>query len=477
MKTIFIAFDHGLAVAYFFETALLGYLLEKEARIVVLVPEAMLSLLRERYSHLNIIIESVRDVQATQYRKEYHASLQEYFEHVRRAGASLRIPLNYVERNRLWKEIDARGRHKIALLLLRPAIWLLRHSRLARQVFRHIQQALFTPHIFDDLFDRYQPDLLLSNTAGWRMDQYLLREAGRRGIRTGAVIVGWDNPSSQGLPGALVDDVIVWSEIHKQELVDGVDWPAGHVHICGMPLYDGYISGKWLMSRDEYFELHSLDPNKHLIAFAATALGISPNIHIVEMLAEMVKNQVFSRPAQLLVRLHPNHFKPYPHYRAEAEAIYKLAEQYPDMHVVAPKEVSKGVERYSGEDFPEKSSMLAYCDVLVTIYSTMVVEAALHGKPSVSACIDSPVGWKDRFSIPLREIADWPTAMRVNRAKAGRVAFTADELREAISIYLSNPDLDLAERRKFLEDEMAYLNGEATRVTAECLWSLAQGKN
>ena len=119
--------------------------------------------------------------------------------------------------------------------------------------------------------------------------------------------------------------------------------------------------------------------------------------------------------------------------------------------------------------------MLAYCDVLVTIYSTMVVEAALHGKPSVSACIDAPVGWKDKFSLPLREIADWPTATRVNQAKAGKLAMTADELRQAINIYLSNPDLDMAERRKFLEDEMTFLNGEATRVTAECLWSLACG--
>ena len=475
MKTIFIALDHGLAVAYFFETNLINTLVERDARIVVLAPEAMLPLLRERYPNSKVIIESVRDVQTTRYKKEYHPSLQEYFEHVRRASASPRIPLMYVDRNRKWKEIEAKERHKIALLLLRPVIGLLRYSRLARWVFRRVQQALFTPRIYDDLFDRYQPDLILSNSAGWRLDQYLLREAKRRRIKTATIIVGWDNPSSQGLPGALVDYVIVWSEVHKRELVVGVDWPARHVYVCGMPLYDGYISKKWLMPREEYFKLHDLDPGKHLIAFAATALGISPNIHIVELLAEMVKNQSFDQPSQLLVRLHPNHFKPFPHYRAEAEAIYKLAEQYQDMHVVAPKEVSKVLERYSGEDFPEKASMLAYCDVLVTIYSTMVVEAALHGKPSVSACIDAPVGWKDKFSLPLREIADWPTATRVNQAKAGKLAMTADELRQAINIYLSNPDLDMAERRKFLEDEMTFLNGEATRVTAECLWSLACG--
>ncbi len=32
------------------------------------------------------------------------------------------------------------------------------------------------------------------------------------------------------------------------------------------------------------------------------------------------------------------------------------------------------LERYAGEDYPEKASMMAHCDVLVTLYSTMVVE-------------------------------------------------------------------------------------------------------
>lgn len=475
MKTIFIALDHGLAVAYFFETNLINTLVERDARIVILAPEAMLPLLRERYPNSKVIIESVRDVQTTRYKKEYHPSLQEYFEHIRRASASPRIPLTYVDRNRKWKETEAKGRHKIALVLLRPIIGLLRHSRLARLAFRNIQQTLFTSHIYNDLFDRYQPDLIISNSAGWRLDQYLLREAKRRGIKTATVVVGWDNPSSQGLPGAFVDYVVVWSEVHKQELVGGVDWPAKNVFIGGMPLYDGYISGKWVMSREEYFKLHDLDPNKRLLAFAATALGISPNFHIVKLLAEMVSIQSLREPSQLLVRLHPNHFKPYPHYQEEAKAIYELAQHYRDVHVVAPKEVSQGLERYSGEDFPEKASMLAYCDVLITIYSTMVIEAALHGKPSISACIDAPSGWQNKFWVPLHEIPHWPTATRINKARAGKLALTPEELRQSINEYLANPDLDAVERRNFLEEELAFLNGDATQHTVDYLWSLACG--
>src|SRR3989304_2046646 len=45
---------------------------------------------------------------------------------------------------------------------------------------------------------------------------------------------------------------------------------------------------------------------------------------------------------------------------------------------------------YSGEDMPEKTSMMTYADVFVTVYSTMVVEAAIHDRPIVSLCLDSP---------------------------------------------------------------------------------------
>ena len=41
----------------------------------------------------------------------------------------------------------------------------------------------------------------------------------------------------------------------------------------------------------------------------------------------------------------------------------------------------------------EKSSMMAHSDVLVTVYSTMVVETAVHDTPIVAAVIDVPGGW------------------------------------------------------------------------------------
>jgi hypothetical protein len=473
LKTIFIVLDHGLALAYFLQTDLTRMLLEREdLKVVFLVQDAFLPMVKKEFSRPNVVFESMRENQVLQYTKHHMAGIQELVDYLRGSSLSPKVLLTYVDTHRMRKEYEARGRRRQVLLALRPAITLLRKSKLARRAFRRSTYLLFTPHIYDDLFDRYQPSLIISNTAGWRLDQYLLREANRRQIRIATVIVGWDNPSSQGLPGAYVNDVNVWSDVHRKEMVDGVDWPEDHVHVGGMPLYDGYINRQWVIPRAEYFKMYNLDPEKKLIAYAATALSISPNLHIVKALVDLVSSLALETPSQLLIRLHPNHFKPMAHYRQECDQIVELASHYPDVHIVEPKEVAGGLERYSGEDFPEKASMLTHCDVLVTIYSTMVVEAALHDKPFVSVCIDSPNGWAEKFWIPLSQVPSWPTASRVNRMKAGVTVFSVPELADALNRYLKDPAQDSCERYEFVKSELTYLNGEATRKTADYLLSL-----
>ena len=80
---------------------------------------------------------------------------------------------------------------------------------------------------------------------------------------------------------------------------------------------------------------------------------------------------------------------------------------------------------YGGEDMDEKSSMMAHSDVLVTVYSTMVVETAVHDTPIVAAVIDTPGGWnKPRQVLALaqrnRQLAHAQTLPRSqSRARGG----------------------------------------------------------
>ncbi len=150
------------------------------------------------------------------------------------------------------------------------------------------------------------------------------------------MIVGWDNPSSYGIPAAPLDFVTCWSEIQKQELVDGSDWDPEKVNIGGIPSYDGYFSKEWLIPRDEYFKMHNLDPKRKLITYASSFITFAPNYLNIEALANLVAQDRQAEPCQLLIRLHPNHFMEEPLYADEGSRVRALARSLPNVHVVEP---------------------------------------------------------------------------------------------------------------------------------------------
>ncbi|MBC8506420.1 MAG: hypothetical protein ISR58_01595 [Anaerolineales bacterium] len=471
-KRIFVCADHGLAAIYFLQSDVIATLIEAGVEVVLLTDDALIDQIQQRFGRQGLVVEGLRLEQAKAYERTERPSLQWWLHFLRRAGASNRINLEAVDGFIGQVEDDAHAKRKALFPLMRMVIKILRNSWLIRRWLVRYQNR-FNPNLYADLFEKYSPDLVIASTPGWRYDRYLLREAAARGLETAAVIVGWDNSSSYSLPGAPVDWISCWSELQKEELVLGADWPPERVNIGGIPSYDGYVRGEWLMARDEYFRLHNLDPNRKLISYASSFITFSPNIQNVEALARLVSEEKLSLPSQLLIRLHPTHFMETPRFAAERERVRELAAELPHVHVVEPVPLGEGgMSYYSGEDMPEKSSMMAYSDVMVTVYSTMVVEASLHGTPVISLCIDAPEGWPGKFTLPLTKIGGWPTHERYRESNAGREAQNEIELQAAINRYLDDSAADQHARKDFITRECTFTDGKAGVRTAEYLLAL-----
>lgn len=473
---VFLVADHGLSVVYFLQSDVVPTLIKDGVEVVLLTDDGLRDKILERFGAEGFTVEGLRIPELRAY-SEQAKDAQWWLAFLRRVGGSNRIRTAAMDSyiHQVWAEEPPRR------LALMPAawlaIWLLRRSpRLRRELVR--LQERFTPGVYADVFERYQPDLVVSSTPGWRLDRYLLREANMHHVPTASVIVGWDNPSSYSIPGASVGRVTCWSMLQKDELVLGSDWRPEDVNIGGIPSYDGYLDRRWQFPRDEYFRLHGLDPERKLLSYACSFVSFSPNWQNVEALARLVSSDSLRAPCQLLVRLHPNHFWDVDLFIEERERIRRLARDLPNVHVVDPVPLGGELGYYSGEDMPEKASMLAHSDVFLTVYSTMVVEAAVHDTPIVSVCIDAPGGWNRRrkYSLALSRIGDWPTHARFREAGAGRVVYSEPELRQAIDGYLENPALETEARRAFVEREITYTDGSAGRRTAEFLHSLIPGR-
>jgi len=470
---VFISADHGLAIVYFLQSDVVPTLLANGVQVVVLTDDGLKEQISRRFAQPGLIVEGLRMKQAREY-FETNAHTSQYWLHfLRWMGGSKRINTTAMDGHMRQMAFEASSNGKRLMPLIRLSTAVLRRSKRARRALVNAQRK-FTPHLYADLFEHYRPDLVIASTPGWRLDRYLLREAAALGIPTAAVIVGWDNPSSYRLPGAPVNFINCWSEIQKEELVLGSDWEPQRVNIGGIPSYDGYFKRSWLMPREEYFALHGLDPQRKLLSYACSFVTFSPNYQNIAALAKLVNSGQLVEPSQLLIRLHPNHFMPGSLYEKEAERVRELVRTLPHVHLVEPVPLGGELGYYSGEDMPEKASMMAYSDVFLTVYSTMVVETAVHERPIVSICIDAPHGWNTpgKFSLSLSEIGEWPTHQRFRQARAGRVAFNETQLCSEVNRYLKDPTPDQAERRKFILDECTFTDGSAGKRTAEWVLSL-----
>lgn len=477
-KRIFISADHGMAVIYFLQSDVVATLLAAGVEVIVLTDDDTKEKIAAKFARPGLTFEGLRLKQAQQYANRFHPRWQWLLAYLRRVGGSWRINTQAMD-SHIW-EVWAENGWKFRLGIWLPAalaILILRSSAAARRALQSLQTR-FNPGLYADLFEKYQPALVVASTAAWRLDRYLLREARARNIPTMAAIVGWDNPSSYAIPGAPMDYATCWSQRQKQELVLGSDWPPQRVNIGGIPSYDGYFRQTWQLPRAEYFRLHGLDENRKLISYACSFVHFAPNFPNVAALARLVASDSLAEPAQLLIRLHPSHFQDKPKiFAEEREQIFALEQQYPQVHVVRPVALGGALGYYGGEDMDEKASMMAHADVFVTVYSTMVVETAVHDTPIIGAVLDTPGGWNipGKFSLSLRKIGDWPTHQRFRQAKAGRVAQDEAELRAALNACLENPALESAARRQFVADEITFTDASAGRRTAEFILQILGG--
>jgi len=469
-RRIFISADHGLAIVYFLQSDVVPTLIEAGVEVVLLTDDGLKEQITNRFGRPGLIVEGLRIKEARKYSQTVSPTQQWWLSFLRRVGSSGQINVEAMTSHVRQVEVEAVGKRRLVMPFAKAYIGLLRRSRRARQ-WLVAQQMRFVPALYADLFEKYNPELVVASTPGWRLDRYLLREAAARGVPTAAVVVGWDNPSSYSLPGAPVDWITCWSDIQKEELVLGSDWDPQRVNVGGIPSYDGYRKKQWLMDREAYFKLHGLEPDRKLLGYACSFITFSPNYQNVEALAKLVSGDELAEPSQLLIRLHPNHFMDNPLFAGERARIQKLADELPHVHLVEPVPLGGELGYYSGEDMPEKTSMMAYSDVFLTVYSTMVVEAAIHETPIVSVCIDNPGGWNQpgKFSLALTEIGNWPTHQRFRLSGAGLEAQDYATLKEAVNHYLRDPHADLEKCRKFIQDECTFTDGSAGQRTAEYL--------
>ncbi len=286
-KKVFISADHGMAIIYFLQSDVVPTLLNAGVEIVVLTDDETKDQIAKRFGSAEQGRSTRRDLPSKACASNKPMTMPPNSNRVCNGwsstcaasaarGASIPKP---------WTATSGKSGRRTAgnfvwAFGFRPRLqfFYCGHFPFARKFLVRMQNRFIPrPNLYADLFEKYEPDLVIASTAGWRLDRYLLREATLHHVPTMAAIVGWDNPSSYSISGAHMDYATCWSQLQKDELVYGSDWNPERVNIGGIPSYDGYFRKEWQLSKDDYFKLHRLDPNRKLISYACSFVHFAPN--------------------------------------------------------------------------------------------------------------------------------------------------------------------------------------------------------
>jgi hypothetical protein len=311
-----------------------------------------------------------------------------------------------------------------------------------------------------DVFDRYQPVLLVAASPGLIFAEVpLLRTAVQRRVRTIVVDPSWDNFTNKLIPVRRVDRLVVWNDIMKQQAVDLHGYTPDQIRVSGPPHWDRYFRQGPVVTRETFFARIGADPSRRLITLTTSGKDLYAHYdHVIRVLMSAIDGGQWG-PAQLLVRLHPR----------DELTRYDAFRGLP--HLIIEKPFRATVRSGDGLDVDITSDSqrhlahtLRYSDVIVTVASTIAIEASIFDTPVVDVSFDGET--PSEFAASARRYYQFTHYANITRRGAAPVAGTPEELVSCVGRYLEDRSLDREGRRRVVLDQCQFTDGRSSERLA-----------
>ena len=379
---------------------------------------------------------------------------------------------------------DLRFRETIEQMLFsRPIhdiVWYAAYTDILRRLplgnlFFWIESQFYKTHAHDDFFKSQGVDCILTPGLGNAFFWYegsFAREAKQLGIPVFGAITNYDNLVNMGYRGYDPVCLAVWSKQMADEAVKLHKIPAGKIEITGPMQYDRFLK-PLPQSREQFLKSIGLNPKLKTILFAGSS-NISHYFEIYKVLVEL-KDQIWDEPFNLIVRPHPHVSKllgtPIWH---GTEKLYRQAGIYISMagHVESTADrVEEFKEDFSFDEEPDELTyLLHYSDLMINVFSTVSLEAAICDLPVIHLAFDTYT-YGLRYANTTNFLQRQTHNRRPLRLAASKVAKDEEELIMYIRRYLENPDLEKEERRVYALAECGVLDGKASSRVVEMIKS------
>ena len=170
-RCVMISADHGLAIVYFLQTDVVQTMLNEGIRVVILTDDGVTEKVYEKFGQENLFVEGLRLDKCKAYFNETDHTDQYWLHFLRWMGGSDRVNTTAIDCHLRQRAHESTMTEKLVRIpMIRAKVKQLRKSADARKALVKSQMK-YTTNIYGDLFEKYQPDLVIASTAGWRLDR------------------------------------------------------------------------------------------------------------------------------------------------------------------------------------------------------------------------------------------------------------------------------------------------------------------
>lgn len=462
--------NQGFTTRYLLRSNIFPILKKSGSRIIILSLAAKERYFVEEFSGDNVYHELY---EPKKYRDK-NSKIYQFFTHARLYSFNSKYYNNFTS---YWRMQYFNSRESISFvkkildLILRSTIFILSRSMVARKIFTNIE-SLITQEVHRPIFRKYNPDIVITTSMGTLpYDRFIMQEAKKNGSKTVSLILSWDNTTTKGIAGALVDYAVAWTEIMRNELIKYHDLMSNRIFVGGVVQYEEYFKKDNLVTKKDLFKKLDLAMDKKTIFLcleSPTAYKWNPNI--LRILAENIKSDEIIQSCQLIVRPHPIYFRTDGKilvYEKDLNELKKIEKEYSFIKFDYPEVLSNCIsyDMPASETY-KLGALLEYSDVLLCFYSSMSIEASIFDTPVINLEL------YHKRNLSNKVMANHTHNKRILSTGGVKSVTTRDELIKSINNYLEKPNLDSGGRSLIAEQEVGPNIGFASSKIANYILKL-----
>ena len=485
LTTVFLAINHGITCRYFLQTKIFEELRKNVDQLVLLVPDPKDEYFKEYVKNENVVLERYKLYECEEYGssnriERFLDSIRPYIQN----GKHNMATTEGIYQAFLKDQVDTIAKlHGIRRILrksetvfMKMAVTISRKFKSVRRLILLIEHRFFSPPIHADVFDKYQPDMLIVSSLGtFHYDQYLMREARRRSVEVISVILSWDNTTTRGMPSAVPDKVLAWTDTMRKELIELNDIIEDKILVGGVAHYDHYFNNEAIYGRDKFYRELGLNVERDIIFLGTKSPNCyTSNAYIAKLILEAIQDGDFVNDCQLLVRMHPIYYRRnkdgllFKHFRDE---MMDLRNSYDHLTINEPVMASVNLS-YSmpTSEINVLASILKYSSVVVNMFSTLNIEASIFDVPIVNVSFEGVIPdhlKKARYDINMD--LEQSHNQRVITSGGVAMAYTSEQLIPLINQELSDPKKRRSGRESIVKREVGPNKGVAGQAIASLI--------